>query len=66
MIRRKSDAKKQKKQQCSYAKQIEHERNNQELHEARQQADPAHDPYSRCWCCCIDCDADLTFHPAER
>lgn len=62
MIRRKSDANKKKRQRCTYAEQIEHERCNQQLHQARQQADPEHDPYSSCWCCCTDCE-DLTFHP---
>ncbi len=30
----------------------------QEIHERRQARDRTHDPYTGCWCCCVDCGDD--------
>ena len=29
-----------------------------DIHRKAQQADPSHDQYTTCWCCCFDCGFD--------
>ncbi len=64
MPRRKSDAVKTVKV-CDYHAAFRHEARNQITHQQRQQADPEHDPWSPCWCCCTDC-GDLTWFYKPR
>ncbi len=62
MIRRKSDDERVKTG-CQYHAAAEHERANQRLHEQRM-ADPDHEQFSDCWCCCVDCE-DLSWYHEE-
>jgi hypothetical protein len=48
---------------CKYHRSFMHERDNQLIHEQRM-ADPNHEQYSPCWCCCVDCK-DLTWYHEE-
>ncbi len=41
---------------CDFARQQQHERLNQSLHDLRRQCDPDHGKGSPCWCCCFDCE----------
>lgn len=63
MVRRKSDEVRTAID-CKYHRSAMHERNNQNIHEQRMVDDPAHEQYSACWCCCIDCK-DLTWYHEE-
>lgn len=62
MVRRKSDEVRQMTD-CKYHRAQEHERKNQRTHETRQ-ADPEHEQWSACWCCCPDCE-DLSWYHEE-
>jgi hypothetical protein len=63
-IRRKSDATVEVKD-CANLRNLRHEYLNQQIHEQRQGADPAHDSSAECWCCCTTC-TDLGFRYEPR
>lgn len=62
MVRRKSDEVRTYAD-CKYHRAAEHERTNQVVHEQRM-ADPDHEQWSLCWCCCSDC-YDLSWYHEE-